>query len=320
MDVANGRVLPDPANRTPKAPAAPTRLHWIALVYVIAWIVALGLFAGLSMAATPDGPTLADRYETMRPRMVASAFGRLLVVDSGERNGRLHGVIHAELAEPFAPMAARLTTPRAWCDVIVLHVNVKGCAADGGFVTVYSGRKYYEPIDRTHAIRYAFHEVAARADYFRIVLAADAGPLGTRDYEIVLEAMPVGGRTFVALHYGFRPSVGSRLATSAYLATAGSGKVGFTIVAAGSNGRPERIGGMRGIVERNAMRNFLALEAWLQTRDVPEADRFERRLQRMAASTERYPEQLVELPAAEYTAIKRREWQEQLARTGVSRL
>ncbi len=60
------------------------------------------------------------------------------------------------------------------------------------------------------------------------------------------------------------------------------------------------------------MRNFLALEAWLQTRDVPETDRFERRLERMAALTERYPEQLVELPAAEYTAIKRREWREQL--------
>jgi hypothetical protein len=312
MDAVLDRFLSDPANRTPKATAAPARLRWVALVYVIAWIVTLGFFAGMPMAATPEGPTLADRYETMRPRMAASAFGRPLVVDSGELEGRLHGVIHAELAEPFAPMATRLTTPRAWCDVVVLHVNVKGCAVDGDFVTMYSGRKFYEPIARTHAIRYAFRVAAVRADYVRIVLAADAGPLGTRDYEIVLEAMPVGSRTFVAVHYGFRPSAGSRLATASYLATVGSGKVGFTIVAAGSDGRPERIGGVRGIVERNAMRNFLALEAWLQTRDVPETDRFERRLRRMAALTERYPEQLVELPAAEYTAIKRREWQEQL--------
>ncbi|MEO8753793.1 MAG: hypothetical protein ABI624_14070, partial [Casimicrobiaceae bacterium] len=121
-------------------------------------------------------------------------------------------------------------------------------------------------------------------------------------------------RTFLALRYAFRPSVASRLATASYLATRGSGKAGFTIVGRSGAGEPERIGGLRGIVERNAMRNFLALDAWLQTRDVAAADRFERRLQCMAALTDRYPLQLVEMPAAEYIAIKRREWQDYAGR------
>jgi hypothetical protein len=34
----------------------------------------------------------------------------------------------------------------------------------------------------------------------------------------------------------------------------------------------------------------------------------------MAELTARYPDQLVEMPAAEYVAIKRREWQEQTER------
>ena len=152
---------------------------------------------------------------------------------------------------------------------------------------------------------------AARHDYLKVVLAAPTGPLGTRDYELTLEAMPIGGRTFVALTYAFRPSAASRLATASYLATTGSGKAGFTIVGRGNGGRPEWIGG---IVERNAMRNFLALEAWLQTRDAPVADRFERRLECMAELTARYPLQLVEMPAAEYVEIKRREWREHTER------
>lgn len=296
------------------APVSRASLRGLTLIVVVAWVALLASFAGVSLAAVPDTATLAERYELLRARLAASPFDRPLIVDSGDDEGRMHGEIHGELDEPFAPLAARLTSPGEWCAVIALHLNVKACAqertTDGDFVTVYSGRKVYEPIERTHPIRYAFRVTAVRHDYLEIVLAAPTGPLGTRDYELALEAMPIGGRTFVALRYAFRPSAASRVATASYLATAGSAKVGFTIVGSGGNDPPARIGGLRGIVERNAMRNFLALEAWLQTRDVPVADRFERRLQCMAALTARYPVQLVELPAAEYIAIKRREWRE----------
>ena len=293
-------------------------LRWLSSILLVAGIALLASFAGVSLAAGPDTATLAERYELLRPRMAASPFGRPLVVDSSDDDGHMHGEIHGELDEPFTPLAARLNSAEEWCAFIALHINVKACTqertADGAFVTVYSGRKIYEPIERTYAIRYAFHIAAARHDYVKIVLAAPTGPLGTRDYELVLEAMPIGERTFLALRYGFRPSVASRVATASYLATTGRGKVGFTLIGRGSDGQPEWVGGYRGIVERNAMRNFLALEAWLQTRDVPPSDRFERRLQSMAALTARYPIQLVEMPAAEYVAIKRREWREHTER------
>ena len=136
---------------------------------------------------------------------------------------------------------------------------------------------------------------------------ADEGPLGTSGYEIVLEAMPVGERTFVALRYAFRPSAASRLATATYLATLGSEKAGFTIVGRRDDGSPEWIGGIRGIVERNAMRNFLALDAWLATCDARDPDRT---LRRMAALTDQYPAQLVEMPSDDYVAMKRRERRE----------
>jgi hypothetical protein len=245
--------------------------------------------------------------------MAASPFQRPLVVDSGEAAGLLRGEIQGELGHPFSALAQRIAYADSWCDVLVLHVNVKGCGARGNVVTVYSGRKHYEPLDRAFALRYTFRVAVQHADYVKVELAAAAGPLGTSDYALVLEAAPVGERTFVVLRYAFRPSAGSRLATAGYLATAGSGKAGFTVVGRRSDGTPEWVGGVRGIVERNAMRNFLALDAWLDTRDAPAADRALRRLQRMAALTERYPAQLVEMPAADYLATKQREWRENVA-------
>jgi len=277
--------------------AAMTRL-------LIACLCVLGLAVP---AAAADADALAARHAILAPAMAVSAFGRPLVVQSIEADGRMQGEATGELAYPFESVARRLATPGAWCDVIVLHVNVKGCAAGADSITVYSGRKFYEPLGRTYAVHYTFRTAAARADYLRVELAADSGPLGTRDHAIVLEAMPMGERTFVALRYAFRPSAASRLATAAYLATLGSDKPGFTIVGRNGDGSPRWIGGVRGVVERNAMRYFLALDAWLATCDTPEADRPLVRFARMAALIGEYPVQLVEMPADEYVAMKVRE-------------
>lgn len=290
-------------------------IRWIALAIGVACLALLTLVGSVARAAdTPEAAALLQRHDALRARMDASPFGRPLAVDSDDDGERVQGAIHGEIAHTFAPMAARLSDPAEWCAIVVLHLNVKGCThertGDGEFVTVYSGRKEYTPIERAHAIRYRFRVAAVGADHVRIVLAAPSGPLATRDYELAFEAVPVGGRTFVSVHYAFRTSVASRVATSAYLATAGSGKAGFTIVGRDDRGRPAWIGGVRGLVERNAMRNFLALDAWLATGDAPAGERFARSVARMAALTDRYPVQLAEMPADEYVTIKHREWQE----------
>lgn len=307
--------------RTAGAEPVPVRTHWADSIRWIALALggtclALLLAVGtLAHAASPEATAMAAQHAALASRMAASPFGRPLVVDSDEGGARVGGTIRGELAHPFAPLAARLRTPAEWCAVVLLHLNVKSCAhertTEGDVVAVHSGRKEYG--SATHAIRYRFAVAADSADYVRIALVAPSGPLATRDYELTLEAAPVGDRTFVVLKYGFRPSAGSRMATAAYLATAGRGKAGFTVVGQDPAGRPVWIGGVRGIVERNAMRNFLALDAWAASLDAPAAERFDRNLLRMAALTDRYATQLAEMPADEYVSIKRREWRERAA-------
>ena len=60
---------------------------------------------------------------------------------------------------------------------------------------------------------------------------------------------------------------------------------------------------MRGIVERNAMRQLLAVEAYLDTRAAA-AERDRARFERFHDLTERHAEQLRELERDEYLALK----------------
>jgi hypothetical protein len=96
-----------------------------------------------------------------------------------------------------------------------------------------------------------------------------------------------------------------------YLATIGRDKVGFTIVGHTTAGQPEYGGGTRGVVERNTMRYYLAIEAYLAALSAPPAEQLEKRLAIWYASVERYPAQLHELERDEYLAMKRKETQRQ---------
>jgi hypothetical protein len=62
------------------------------------------------------------------------------------------------------------------------------------------------------------------------------------------------------------------------------------------------------MVERNAMRYYLAVVAYLGTLSLPSHERFEKRLADWFTFTERHTRQLHELEWTEYLAVKRREY------------
>ncbi|HEX5611218.1 MAG TPA: hypothetical protein VFX67_01090, partial [Burkholderiales bacterium] len=67
------------------------------------------------------------------------------------------------------------------------------------------------------------------------------------------------------------------------------------------------IGGMRGVIERNSMRYYLAIEAFLGALSEPPPEQLEKRLRDWFAATERYRRQLHEIEQAEYLELKRKE-------------
>lgn len=100
-----------------------------------------------------------------------------------------------------------------------------------------------------------------------------------------------------------------------YLATIGRKKVGFSIVDHKPDGTPIYINNIRGVVERNAMRYYLAIEAYLGAVHLPPAEQPEKRLRDWFTAIEHYPQQLHEMERDEYLSMKRLELSRQRATT-----
>ena len=281
-------------------------------------VLALG-FAAAEAAVNPAIPDTAfqrgaqplrARFVELAPRLATNAFGRPLYLESRESDNALKGEVYAVVNHPFEEVRDSLKLSTSWCEVMLLPFNTKGCTAEAEALHVHIGRKKDTSLADAFRVDFRYHLRASDADYLDVALDAASGPLGTRDYRIVLEAAPVeGGRTFIHLSYSYAFGAMSRMAMSTYLATAGADKVGFTRDAEG-----KYVGGVRGVIERNTMRYFLAIEAELDSLAAQPDVRVEKRLRTWFTASERYPRQLSEMDIDEYLAMKRREYARLAAR------
>ena len=96
-----------------------------------------------------------------------------------------------------------------------------------------------------------------------------------------------------------------------YLATIGRDKVGFTATGKLANGQPAYIQGVRGVVERNTMRYYLAIDAYLAALAAPPEEQLEKRMQHWYNATDQYARQLHEMERDDYLKMKRSEYQRQ---------
>lgn len=271
------------------------------------------LLAVSAAVQAQDAAALKSRHDSLRGALENNAFQRPLFLESTENNGELQGEVSARIAQPFSVVGPALRGIAAWCDILTLQPNVKRCRAApaGDALVVDVGRKFDQPLRDTYRFEFAY-SASANADYLQVVLIAAEGPLGTRRYRIALEAAPLdAGHSFLHLSYAYQTGIAARLAANAYLGTIGRDKNGFTVVDRDAAGHPRYIGGTRGAVERNAMRWYLAIDAWLGAQAGPAPARFEKRLRDWYDSAERYPAQLHELERDEYLAMKHREMQRQ---------
>jgi hypothetical protein len=275
--------------------------------------------AAAPVAPAPDpAASLRARYATLAERLEQSPFGQRLDLESVESPHGLQGDIYALVDYPFATVSGAFSGAATWCDVLILHLNVKYCRAglreQHPVLSVALGRKYDQPVSDAFQLEFAYAVTAAAADYLEVHLDAREGPLGTQDYRIAFAAVALaGGHTFLHLRYSYNYGLEGRVAMRTYLATVGSGKVGFTTTGAAGGGAPQFIGGARGVAERNTMRYYLAVDAYLGALATPAPQRFEQSLERWFSATERYARQLHELDHDAYLAMKRREYQRQQA-------
>ncbi|MCG2594236.1 hypothetical protein LZ009_15745 [Ramlibacter sp. XY19] len=269
-------------------------------------LLVLPSFAFAAGALGPAG--LRARHASLAPQLAENAFGGPLVLQYEEAGRRSQGDVYAVLEHPFAAVSTALTDPGQWCEILILHLNTKYCRRSGDTLDVRVGKKEEQKVDAATQLRFAWQPPAARPDYFVAQMVAPDGPYDTRDYLLLAEAVPLDDHRTL-LHMGYALSYGgaSSLAMRMYLATIAHDKVGFSKV----NGA--YVGGQRGVVERNTMRYYLAIDAYLRSLAVPPAQQLERRLQAWFDATEKYPRQLHEVERDDYLRMKRKEVARQLA-------
>lgn len=259
---------------------------------------------------------LVDKYPVIKAKLEKNQFGAPIYLESSEVENSLRVEMYGIINHPFGAVRDALQSPGNWCDITSLHLNIKSCtwrkAADQWLVTLYSGRKQYQPPADAYPLIFKFTVLAQQPTYLAVALSADQGPLRTRDHRIRLEAAPLDkSRTLVHFSYFYSHGKVARMAIKTYFATLARDKVGFSVVS-GQSGNPVYIAGVRGAIERNAVRYYLAVETYMDTLNYPEVQRFEQRINLWYDLTARYPRQLKESEKTEYIAIKRREHNNQI--------
>jgi hypothetical protein len=280
-------------------------------------------WACAALAASP-GPeadpasALRARHAALSAQLEHGPFPQQLHVESIDDPGASQGEVYAVVDYPVATVIDAFSSPANWGDALILHLNVKYCrpgSRDGRTVlSTAIGRNFEQPLSRAYRVELNFGIAASQPDYVDIELKARKGPLGTANYRISLEAVGLESeRAFVHLRYAYTYGFLGRVAMKRYLATSGRDKVGFTVIGDPNDPQPKFIGGVRGAIERNTMRYYLAIDAYLGSLATPAPARFEQSLERWFSATELYPLQLREIDRESYFAMKRSEYARQQA-------
>ena len=283
---------------------------------------------GWSVQAQPGSvPTedLAARFEQLRRQGAVQLGQKPVFLQSTETPERLEGEVLALIDHPAPRVRAVLAQPAVWCDILILHLNVKYCRAarpsgPAGAVDTLEvglGRKFDEPLSSVHWLDFRFR-ASPSADgpasppgggLPTVELRAPEGPLDTRDIRITLQtAEAPSGHTLLQLRYAYAQGPAARWALQVYLGTLGRHKVGFSLVPDRTDhagGPLQPVTGVRGLLERNTVRYFLAVDAYLEAMALAQAQQLEQRLLHWFAATEQHPRQLRELDWETYVQMKR---------------
>lgn len=250
---------------------------------------------------------LQQRYAVDQDRLRDSPFHRPLYLESTEVQGALEGTVHARVERPFNEVRQALGDASHWCELLLLMPNIADCRVQDGGTRLVVGlvRRVDTGAEAAMPLELSFTR-EAQSDGLKVDLQARRGPVGTRDYRIGIAAIPVApGQTFLRLRYAYRYGVTARLLAKAYLAGPGGDKAGFSRAGVDERGAPRYVDGLRGAVERNALRCYLAIDAHVVTLAAPAPARFEVSLRHWMAAIRPYP-QLQEEDIDRYVSAKRR--------------
>ncbi len=291
------------------------------LKWLMSLLLVLCLFP-LQYADATDPPSSAatflhHKYLKIEAALLKNPFNMPLYVESREDDYKAAVDVYGIVQHSFEIVGSMLEIPATWCDVALLHINDKACtyvmSGQAWHLTLYSGRKFYQPPEDAHQLNYVFRVRAQHHDYLALQLIAAQGPLSTKNHKIDAEMIPLDkDRTLIHLSYTFGYGHLGRMAMKGYFATIGRSKIGFSTVSTDDRGNPVYVGGIKGAIERNVVRYYCAILSYLDGLKYPREQQFEKRISRWFDLTDQHKRQLHELEKDKYISNKRLEQKNQI--------
>lgn len=265
----------------------------------------------ISVAHAQGNPAQAMKaaYDRLKPELEQNVYHNPIWISSSETKNSAAGEIYGRLDHPFSAIRKNLQDPVGWCEVLFLHLNVKYCKViDNQTIELYAGTKNPQSLQSATRMQYRFSRLDDNENYMKVAMSADKGPYGTSHPYITMQAIPLNTKqSFIRVDYGYRYGTAASLAMKTYLATSGKNKLGLSITGKQANGTPVYASGMRGVIERNALRYYLAVNAYLDSLSLTSDKQLEHRLSGWFDATARYP-QLHEISKAAYLKMKKEEY------------
>ncbi len=256
---------------------------------------------------------LKSEYEAKTPQLEVSQFSLPILMESSVQGRLLKTVIFGRLEHSYELVLDQLSNPAAWCGMMFLHLNTKACVHQTrqgrSTVTIYMGNKEYQPISETKPLSLTFVAKVETAEGQLVKLQSEQGPYHTSDYLIVVEVAPLESCcTIIKFQLSFKTNPLIQSLANLYLTVFARNKVGFTRIDTTRDGNPVYVSGMKSVLERNALRNYLAVTTFLDTL----GENRERRFERWFDATAKY-DQLKELSKSDYLKYKKMEYRQQVA-------
>ena len=261
--------------------------------------------------------SLIDKYHKIEKELEKSALTIPFYLESSVSKNASRVDIYGTVKYPFDIVKNELQEPTNWCDIVLLHSNVRACTYKKGndtwLLTLYNVKKFQDPLEDAYQMNFEYRVIAQQPGFFAISLAAREGPFRTKDHQFGLEAIPLGqDRTFIHLRYSYRYSSLGYFLMKSYFSIFGGGRIGFSVIGTDSEGNPVYVGGLRGAVESNVLRYYFTILAYMDSLKIPVEQRLEKRMSQWYDLTARYKRQLFEMEKEEYLAHKRQDQESQL--------
>ncbi len=294
------------------------KFRWIHFIFIVVAGLCSADSAYPNSLSANNAAWLNDKYSAIKSELLNSPHGLPIHITALDNGEHLQCNVYGILEYNFNKIRRQLCNPKNWCDILFLHPNIKSGVyyTENGhsILNVYCGRKYYQKPENTYKIVLQYRVVRESDTYFFIQLSSDKGPMYTRNYRIRLDAIPLkNDKTFIHLGYEYDYGTAFKNMLRIYFNTIGRHKIGFSREKTKERGNPVYVKGNRGMIERNAVRYYFAVQAFMDTLEYPEKIRFENRISRWYDLTDGFKRQLYELSKKAYMANKKRESENQVA-------